>query len=65
MGVGGLCSDLLLGFMEESLQVFLVHEVFGNFLWSDSFVGYDYIGGKLGGVVFPSDVTVDGAKGIG
>jgi hypothetical protein len=64
MGIGGLSSEFFLGLVEESFEVFFIHEVFGELLGSDGFVGYDEIGREFGGVVFPVGVIIDGTEGV-
>ena len=64
MGIGGLGPEFFLGLVEEPFEVLFVHEVFGELLWSDGFVGYDEIGREFGGVVFPVGVIIDGAEGV-
>ena len=65
MSVCSLSFNLFFRFIEEPFQILLVHKIFGDLLRSDCFVGYDNIGGKFGGVVFPINVTVDSSQGIG
>ena len=65
MSVVGLGFNLFFRFIEEPFQILLIHKIFCDLLRSDCLVGYDNIGGKFGGVVFPINVTVDSSQGIG
>lgn len=64
MGIGGFSPQFFLGLVEEPFEVLFVHQVSGELLGSDGFVGYDEIGREFGGVVFPVGVIIDGAEGM-